>query len=805
MPTTDILRYLFDEAASGTGPTELIDDTGNGNDLAILYNGNGNFASIAAGSGLQSTQTENTAGGATAFLEDLLNNSTIADHSGENQFSLALVVDIASSNQGSRIFHIGQPHNGAFMYSNGDFSIETRSDGGLTVHFDDDDGAGRAEFPSMGIEGGGLVVLHIVVDCTQATVSNRVKVYKNKVQVAGASNTVRTDGVLSIDANTDISLLDRHPIGGGSPSNVQGTIYHVDFRAGVWTQQEIEDSYDALILNNNADSFSGPALELTEGLTFDNPTFDGFDVQLTTNIDATVDILILPAGTDTQPSEAAFNAAIFGGNSSAGVEFEDSISGYAEATPYKIWARASAPDQDSVYDSLDATTSPDTTDILSVNGDVDLLLNQSDVIIELSQGGTGSSAITINGVAQTGLTVISDTRVSFDFTVWPNALYGSNVQLALTTPDGVVTRNIQFLPPVGSDYIDVAPGYSTSSQVVDASPDLVTDDQIEYDLLDSNNNAVNINELAEVTITGVTPGSFDVRVIDQSDGTRSAAQTINGAAADVTPDQFDLGSDVVESEPAAVLTRSFVLAGVDPGENVSCVAGGDAQVSVNAGSYAASQSAQNGDTINVRVTAGTFDVVRTASLEINGISDSFTVTTRSAVAPTITTQPEGQSVIVNAGYSFSFAANNVLSQQWYDASDDSAISGETGTTLSGTASLADNGIQRYAILTSPEGATVQTQTVTLTVTEQTARITSPVLRDVTTKAIRANISNIPVVVSNLSGQELLTTTVTTNESGVFTIDSNLMGSVGSSVRVSFPQTDSLNTRPSFVATTTAAT
>lgn len=795
-----VARYLIDAAGSGTTPTTLVDDTGNGNDLTISFNSNGTWTNDAEGNGLDSTQTPGSPNALIAQLADISANGNIGPElNGKDELYAVAVLNVEAVTTGhSRVFQVGT------STGDGDFNwtINNTNQSQVRVNAESTSNYVATNSANINFVGAGKVVAIIQVDTKEASGSDRVKYYRDGVQGSSGFSTLDQNTTLTSVNSSDrfLTLMDRN---GGSRS-FDGQLYYFELGHGILTADQIANITSALQANHDADhgEVGSATLAITAAATADNPTDEGFDVQITTNIPATIDIVPLGAGS-AQPIESVFNAASFGGVSVAATEFERTITGLAEATPYRTHFRVAAAGQTTLYDFVDQTTTPNTAQILSVNGGVTPLFGETGIVVNLSQGATGSSAITVNGVAQPAPTVVSDTQVTFDLTAWPNAVYESDVTLALTTPGGVVNTTIQFRPPSGSDYVTVAPGYNASSQVVDASPDLVAGDQIEWVTTDSNLNPVTISNLAVVTISGVTPGNFDVRIIDQSDGARSAAQTISGAGADVIPDQFDLGADVTGAEPAAVTTKSFVLAGVDPGEDVSCVAGDDAQVSVEAGSYATTQSAQNGNTINVRVTAGSFGEVRTGSLEVNGITDSFTVTTRSAISPTITTQPVGQSVLVGAAYGFNVVASGVASYQWYDASDDSVIVGETNASYVGTAALIDNGMQVYCILTSSEGGTTQTNTVTLTVAQQTARITSPVMRNVDTKALLANTS-FNIEVKNLSDDTLFQQSVTTNASGIFTIDSNAMGPVGSGVRVVFIQVDALSTRQSFDTTTTAA-
>jgi len=90
--------------------------------------------------------------------------------------------------------------------------------------------------------------------------------------------------------------------------------------------------------------------------------------------------------------------------------------------------------------------------------------------------------------------------------------------------------------------------------------------------------------------------------------------------------------------------------------------------------------------------------------------------------PTITNQPDDTTIMSGDDVTFTVAATGIyghsVTVQWYDASDDSAISGETGLTYTRISQTVDDddGFQVYAIFTdSVNSLTTQTNTVTLTV------------------------------------------------------------------------------------------
>jgi uncharacterized protein YndB with AHSA1/START domain len=94
--------------------------------------------------------------------------------------------------------------------------------------------------------------------------------------------------------------------------------------------------------------------------------------------------------------------------------------------------------------------------------------------------------------------------------------------------------------------------------------------------------------------------------------------------------------------------------------------------------------------------------------------------TEAADGVTVIAQPTNQSVTEgdNASFTFNVVFSDTGAYQWYDASDDSPLTDEDSATLSLTAvALADSGDTFYCIATPNVGDPVQSNTVTLTVTE----------------------------------------------------------------------------------------
>jgi hypothetical protein len=196
-----------------------------------------------------------------------------------------------------------------------------------------------------------------------------------------------------------------------------------------------------------------------------------------------------------------------------------------------------------------------------------------------------------------------------------------------------------------------------------------------------------------------------------------------------------------------------------------------------------------GGTVYVRIiSSASYLTTVSGGVSANGIADSFSVTTRAASVPIITAQPSAQNVTAGQIASFILSATGASAYQWYEetGATDTLISGATSSTYARTTVLGDNGKSFYCRVISSEGGYVDSNTVGLTVNPANVTITSQVMRDASTKQIRASVSNIPVRIRRADGTIALTTTVNTNSSGIWTLTNNVMGVAGQTVYVEFP-------------------
>jgi hypothetical protein len=177
--------------------------------------------------------------------------------------------------------------------------------------------------------------------------------------------------------------------------------------------------------------------------------------------------------------------------------------------------------------------------IVSVNAGADIADGSTGVLIQWSGDASATTGVTINGVSQANYQVNvggDNTVTSFDF-VWPEAagsFYGTDLTLSV---DSTYSTNVQIIPAAGRDYVTLS-GYTPSSgETVISIPGAEDGDQIEYDTTDSNGNTVRVNADGSVEYVDngsggpvTNPGTFQARLIDPDDGTRSVFVTVSPPA-----------------------------------------------------------------------------------------------------------------------------------------------------------------------------------------------------------------------------------------------------------------------------------
>ena len=245
-----VVEYYFDEATSGTAPTQAL-DSGPATvcPLTITYGGASNYTEVSGQSGWQSTATTGTQRAVYAISDtsDKVRNTLNA----QKTFTLIVVVSMtAISASGGRIFGINDRagNNGKLMF---------RGDGlsNLGVMFNDVEALNAVTITS-----GTRTVFHIVVDTAQASGPNRIIVYKDGALFSSTSVTPPAlNDTLSMGSGVDLIAFNRESSGSFDRS-VTGTLFYAAIYDNAMTSGEVSTSYTALAANDDTPAGSSPVL-----------------------------------------------------------------------------------------------------------------------------------------------------------------------------------------------------------------------------------------------------------------------------------------------------------------------------------------------------------------------------------------------------------------------------------------------------------------------------------------------------------------------------------------------------------------
>lgn len=249
-------RWFFSEAASGAGPATVADDTGNGNTLTIDYStGDAAWTSIAAGNGLDFTAASPSAASAVCYIANITSTGNIGSSlNNATEMSFNIVADFTTpSSGGGFFFRIGSTSaNGGYV------SLYVNSSRLVFVQFGDEYGTyNGAEFNTA--IGTGVRVLTVVIETSQGTDTNRVKVWDNNTQLTAGYTDMGLNRAM-VDLNSygsNFSIGNRYS---AVDANIDGAIYYAELFTGVLTPTQVGDIYTALISDNDADWAGGGSI-----------------------------------------------------------------------------------------------------------------------------------------------------------------------------------------------------------------------------------------------------------------------------------------------------------------------------------------------------------------------------------------------------------------------------------------------------------------------------------------------------------------------------------------------------------------
>ena len=230
-PTPLLARYWMEEASSGQGPTQLLDDQASPLNLPITYDGaNYSYTAPATGRGWTST-TNNNQGRATTLVDGTKIQTTL---DGATAATIEIVVAIDALNSSwSRLIHIGD---------NSDSGYFTLSSPNTTTLAFTSLVTNRGQW-NPGFDGT-RAVFHLVYDSSEPTAGDRVRLYKNGTLLTSTGGTAPPlNETLSIPNGKYFAIANRELC----CRSFDGAIYYAAVYDGALTAAEASTKSTALL------------------------------------------------------------------------------------------------------------------------------------------------------------------------------------------------------------------------------------------------------------------------------------------------------------------------------------------------------------------------------------------------------------------------------------------------------------------------------------------------------------------------------------------------------------------------------
>ena len=258
MPLVDtnlLVRYYFDEDASGTGPTSVTDASGNAYHLNEIDYGGGNLAwtEISGNRGLESTATtgvqraRHVIDGTSDYFRD--------NAPGGTGYTIELVVRTdAMSVSGGRIFGVNDKSG-----SNGTLLFKGISLTEYFVSWNDVNGG------SLDLDLTSRAVIHIVIDSTDTTQADRIKHSVNGATLSTSGNAIPLNDTLTLPSSCDLIAFNRQSAGSYQRS-FDGVLFYAAIYKTVFTQGNVDTNYAILTADDDTPAAGGDSITLTETL-----------------------------------------------------------------------------------------------------------------------------------------------------------------------------------------------------------------------------------------------------------------------------------------------------------------------------------------------------------------------------------------------------------------------------------------------------------------------------------------------------------------------------------------------------------
>lgn len=235
---TDLqIRYYIDEAASGQGPTAVLDGSGVGADfdLTITYTAALNYQEISGNRGLESTAVTGTQAASKQIdnTSDKIRDNII----GAQKITVEVVVRIDDlSGSTGRIF--------CLQRSNDDIRFGFGGESGTELKFYWEEVVMRTIDP-------GTARIHLVasIDTTLATANDRIKIYIDDVLQSPTidANPAQND-TLTASNSTNVFMLNR---GGSASRGMDGVLFYAAMYSGAFSAANVTTNFDILTADDD--------------------------------------------------------------------------------------------------------------------------------------------------------------------------------------------------------------------------------------------------------------------------------------------------------------------------------------------------------------------------------------------------------------------------------------------------------------------------------------------------------------------------------------------------------------------------
>lgn len=233
-----VLRYLLAEAASGTEPTQVKDSASKPLHLALDYGTTSNlsYTQTASGRGLH-WNAEGASGTAFAAVDGTKVYDALH---GKTRATIEVVAEfIAVTGDSSRIFTVGMGPEA------GRFSLTSNNIGRVQFRWLNDIIAGEWPVDLLNLHRG---VLHVVVDTTDATDANRMRLYVNGALVPGNTAAVTPkDSPIDIGPGRSLYLGNRE----GAVRSFAGSLYYAALYDRALSDTEVQQNAEYLMAKDD--------------------------------------------------------------------------------------------------------------------------------------------------------------------------------------------------------------------------------------------------------------------------------------------------------------------------------------------------------------------------------------------------------------------------------------------------------------------------------------------------------------------------------------------------------------------------